>query len=207
MAAASLFIKSCIVGLAIAAPVGPIGFLCIRHTIDSGLALGLAVGLGAALADAVYGIIAAIGFSAVASFLMSKLALVKFVGGLFLLYLGIKEFRIAGQAESMSLLPRRTILRTIGSTFLLTLSNPMTLMVFMGIFSSLSGDLACSMDQSLSMVVGIFLGSMLWWIFLSSMVFVTRSYLPLALLRKINIVSGVFLILFGCYTLISIFYC
>ena len=86
----SLFIKGLIIGFAIAAPVGPIGVLCIQRSLHNGFKIGLMTGLGAAFADGSYGLIAGFGLTALSSLLINHQFLIRLVGGLFLIYLGIK---------------------------------------------------------------------------------------------------------------------
>ena len=126
-------------GFSIAAPVGPIGVLCIRRTLQNGFKSGLASGLGAASADAVYGAIAAAGLTLAADFLTEQQVWLGILGGAFLLFLGVKTFRSPppdadGQAPSTSKLGGDYL-----STFLLTLSNPITIFSFAAMFGGLSG--------------------------------------------------------------------
>ncbi|QHE60653.1 LysE family transporter [Rossellomorea vietnamensis] len=92
MTAALLFIKSVMIGVAIAAPVGPVGILCIQRTLAYGRRTGFLSGLGAATADALYGLIAVMGFTVVSGFLMAHQFWIQVWGGVFLLLLGWKTF-------------------------------------------------------------------------------------------------------------------
>jgi putative LysE/RhtB family amino acid efflux pump len=198
-----VYLKSILIGLAIAAPVGPIGLLCIRSVLSSGFRVGIAAGLGAALADTVYGFIAALGLSAITVFLMSKITIIKILGGVFLLYLGFKESR--SRLPLYQEVPvKRTIVEVMGSTFFLTLTSPITILSFVGVFSSL-GDTVCyaPIDSAIT-VFGIFTGSMLWWLILCSIIKYTHCFLPAKALRLITLTSSVTLIAFGFYTCLSI---
>ena len=99
----TFFLKGLIVGLSIAAPVGPIGILCIRRTLAHGRAAGFVSGLGAATADAMYGAAAGFGLTVVSSVLVGGQRWLRLVGGLFLLYLGIRTWRTAGRGGALSI--------------------------------------------------------------------------------------------------------
>src|SRR5437868_1600367 len=88
----SFFFKGCVIGLSIAAPVGPIGVLCIRRSLNNGRGRGLATGLGAATADAAYGCVAGFGLTAISDFLKSGRFWLGLTGGIFLIYLGVRTF-------------------------------------------------------------------------------------------------------------------
>src|ERR1700733_1886666 len=130
------FIKGLIIGFAIAAPVGPIGVLCIQRSLHDGFKIGLMTGLGAALADGTYGLIAGFGLTALSSLLITYQFWIRLIGGLFLLYLGIKLFfappreRSAGNSDKS---PWHAFI----TTFLLTITNPATILSFIAIFAGL----------------------------------------------------------------------
>ena len=129
-----IVLKGLVLGFSIAAPVGPIGVLCIRRTLANGFRSGLVSGLGAATADAIYGTIAAAGLTLVADFLVRQQLWLGLLGGGFLVYLGIKTLRTAPQSEDNA-----TVKDNAGgnyfSTLLLTLSNPMTIFMFAAILA------------------------------------------------------------------------
>src|SRR6185312_8691316 len=131
-----LFVRGAILGFSIAAPVGPIGVLCIRRTLAGGRLVGLLSGLGAATADACYGAIAAFGLTAVSSRLVGHQDALRIVGGLFLLYLGIRTF-FAAPAQTAKSGQRRQLLSNYLSTLGLTLTNPTTILSFVALFAGL----------------------------------------------------------------------
>lgn len=116
MGGLAFFIKGAILGFSIAAPVGPIGILCIRRTLDGGLLQGFLSGMGAATADGFYGCLAAFGVTAISSLLLEQEAIIRGIGGLFLLYLGFSTLRAvpAGPGERES---RRGLLWAYVSVF------------------------------------------------------------------------------------------
>lgn len=141
-----MLVRGLIVGVGIAAPVGPIGLLCIQRTLNDGRRVGLASGLGAASADALYGFVAPFGLTLVTAFLVEQRLWLGLGGGLFLLYLGIRTLltlpapRAAGAAQAAGAVQAANVapggvLRAYGATFLLTLTNPMTILAFVAIFA------------------------------------------------------------------------
>ena len=149
------------IGFSIAAPVGPIGVLCIRRTLADGRVTGLAVGLGAAAADAVYGAVAGFGLTAVSGLLVEPAGLAGLVGGLFLCYLGIRT--LPGRARRPRRGGRRGPAGAFTSTFGLTLANPATILSFVAVFAGL-GIAARGARRGRGSGAGVFLGSALWWL-------------------------------------------
>jgi len=195
-------IKGIILGLSIAAPVGPIGVLCIRRTLANGIGNGFVSGLGAATADAIYGFMAVLGVSVVAVFLSEYQSCLRLVGGIFLLYLGYTTFQsmpanVAASANGEGLLGAYV------STLFLTITNPMTIMTFAAIFAGL-GAIGEDDRSSFFLVIGVFIGSMLWWLILSGMVNVLRHKFDQKRLKLVNQLSGIIIIGFGIVSLISI---
>src|SRR6266566_8617346 len=132
----SFFLRGVAIGFSIAAPVGPIGVLCIRRTLAEGRGCGFASGLGAATADAVYGCVAGFGLTSVSNLLVSQQTWLRLIGGLFLCYLGVKSF-FARQARSAAASKSGALTGAYASTFLLTLTNPMTILSFAAVFAGL----------------------------------------------------------------------
>lgn len=132
----AFLIKGVIIGFSIAAPVGPIGVLCIRRTLAEGRLSGFLSGLGAATADATYGIIAGFGLTSIANFLIGQQLWLRLIGGLFLCYLGIKTFKTTTLDETISS-KKQGLLGNYFSAFLLTITNPMTIISFAAVFAGL----------------------------------------------------------------------
>jgi len=197
------FLKGVILGFSIAAPVGPIGVLCIRKTLQFGRFSGLFSGLGAAVADSVYAVIAAFGLTVISNFLLAGQFWFRLIGGLFLLYLGWKTC-IAKAAIDAKHVPHTTLLNDFISTFFLTLTNPMTILSFLAVFaglglSSVHGDYL----QAGGLVLGVFLGSALWWLLLSEGVTMFRKKVSKKVMIWINRVAGVIILGFGVSALLS----
>jgi predicted secreted hydrolase len=170
----AIFARGLLMGLAIAAPVGPIGVLCIQRSLAHGRRAGFVSGLGAACADAVYGILAVVGLAWLAQGLAEIQPWLRLIGGLFVFFLGVRLIlasqRAAEQAAALQPgpTPRVRLLSFFASTFALTLANPLTIFSFAAIFAGLgAGSVATSAAESAALVGGVFSGSGLWWLALS----------------------------------------
>jgi threonine/homoserine/homoserine lactone efflux protein len=196
-------IKGFIVGLSIAAPVGPIGLLCIRRSLAEGRASGLLSGLGAATADAVYGSVAGFGLTAVSSLLIKERFWIGDAGGIFLCYLGVRTVLSppAGQSGSAN---RVGLISAYLSTFALTLTNPMTILSFIAVFAGLGLGVNSSYRAAAALVLGVFIGSALWWLLLSTLVGALRTRIDQRTMRWINWISGSLILALGVYSLIQV---
>ena len=196
-------LRGLIIGFSIAAPVGPIGVLCIRRTLADGRAAGLISGLGAASADAVYGCVAAFGLTFISDFLVGQQFWLGLVGGLFLCYLGVKTLlaKPAGQAASAL---GRGLTGAYASTFILTLTNPMTILSFAAIFAGLGlADTSGNYASAGILVLGVFLGSALWWLLLSGGVGLFREKFNADSMQWVNRISGAVITTFGVLALLK----
>lgn len=194
-------LKGLLIGFSIAAPVGPIGVLCIRRTLADGRLSGLLSGLGAASADAVYGCVAGFGLTIISNFLVSQQNWIRLIGGLFLCYLGIKTL-LAKPAQEAAQIKKKGLLGAYASTFVLTLTNPMTILSFAAIFAGL-GLASSSGDYSSAavLVLGVFCGSAAWWLLLSGVVGLLREKFNYKIMLWVNRVSGLIVTGFGVYAL------
>lgn len=192
-----LIIKGIVLGFSIAAPVGPIGILCIRRTLTDGRLHGIVSGLGAATADAFYGALAGFGFTLVTSFLVSQQGWMRLAGGVFLCYLGVGIFLSKPAVEAASA-RSGNLLHSYVSTLFLTLSNPMTIFSFIAIFASV-GVSGRSVPTSavLSFIGGVFSGSAAWWLMLSGGVGMLRTRITPVSLQWVNRISGLAITAFG----------
>lgn len=196
----STFIRAFIIGISIAAPVGPIGVLCIRRTLANGRLAGFLSGMGAASADMVYGAIAAFGLTAITSLLVDNAIWLKIVGGVFLLYLGIKTFR-EKPADHAAQADQNGLFGMYVSTFFLTITNPMTILAFAAIFAgTMVGE---KFTSPLVVVAGVFAGSATWWLALSFGVNTMRNRLTQVHMIWINRASGVIITAFGVFALVG----
>lgn len=191
-------VKGMGLGFAIAAPVGPIGLLCIRRSLAQGRMMGLATGLGAATADGLYGAIAGFGLTALSDQLIAQATILRILGGLFLCYLGLVTLRSQPASLAAAAPSGRGLLAAYGSTFVLTLTNPATILSFIVIFAGL-GVVSPGQDwlTAIATVVGVFAGSALWWVCLSWGVTFFRKYLTMARLVWLNRLAGAAILAFG----------
>lgn len=197
-------VRGIVIGFSIAAPVGPIGVLCIRRTLAEGRAAGLVTGLGAATADAIYGGVAAFGLTALTDFLVGGQAWIRLLGGAFLLYLGIRTVRTP-PAERAARLRGSGLFGAYATTFMLTLTNPMTILSFVAIFATIGvGTSRAEPLAAGSLVLGVFLGSALWWLTLSGVVGMLRSRFDLGQVAWVNRISGGIITAFGIAAIVSL---
>jgi len=199
----TFLLRGLAIGFSIAAPVGPIGVLCIRRTLTEGWAAGLVSGLGAASADALYGCIAGFGLAFISNLLVSQQTWLRLIGGVFLCYLGLKTL-LSKPAEQSSPGKGNGLVGAYASTFFLTLTNPMTIISFAAIFAGL-GLASTSRNYANAgfLVLGVFSGSALWWLILSAGVGVFRAGFNPVRLRWVNRISGAIIIGFGLFALLS----
>lgn len=197
-----LLLKSALIGLSIAAPVGPIGLLCIQRTLDHGTRVGLATGLGAAVADALYGAIGAFGVTAVITLLTGARAPLALGGALFLLWLAWKAWQDGEARQAAAVQGGIKGWHAFGGTFLLTMSNPATILSFIAVFSSLAG--AMTTASPAWMIAGVFIGSAAWWLVLVGLVGRLRERLRSVHLRWIRRGSALLLAAFAAWQLASL---
>lgn len=200
----SFFLRGLIIGFSIAAPVGPIGVLCIRRTLAEGRAHGLVSGLGAATADSIYGFVAGFGLSFISSFLVRQQVLLRIIGGGFLCFLGVRTF-LSKPSEHVASAKGNGLVGSYASTFFLTITNPVTIFSFAAIFAGLGvGGASGSYSSAAVLVLGVFIGSALWWFILSSSVSVFRAKFSPQRLRWVNRISGIIITGFGLISLLSL---
>jgi threonine/homoserine/homoserine lactone efflux protein len=194
-----------VLGFSIAAPVGPIGVLCIQRTLSKGRLSGFVSGLGAASADAVYGAIAGFGVTALSSLLLDYRTGIRVGGGLLLLALGVQSFRAEPAETAASSADVRGLAGDYGSTFLLTVTNPLTVLAFVGVFAGLGVGASGDLTDAAILVGGVFLGSALWWFVLSLGVSRFRSRFTRPVMRRVNQLAGAVVVGFGLLALWGVF--
>ncbi len=190
-----MFLKGLLIGFAIAVPVGPIGFLCLKRTLVYGRVTGFVSGLGAASADALYGLVAALGPTALSAFLIRIEFWLQLGGGLFLLALGLKtalaRAPLVDPTNAPPPPPQRSWHAAYLSTLVLTLASPATVLAFVAIFAGLGvGAQADSHLHALELVGGVFTGSALWWLALSLGAGFLRDRLHASTLHVLHVISG-----------------
>ncbi len=197
-------VKGLVIGFSLALPVGPIALLCIRRTLARGPASGVTSGLGAATADGVYGSIAAFGITFISNFLFSHSITLRVVGGCILCYVGIKIFLSVPGKNSASRV-EDGLVHDYVSTFLLTLTNPMTILTFAAIFAAAGvGDPEGGYLGTVVLVGGVVLGSALWWLILCGTIGMLHRKVNDKVLRFVNQISGTLIAGFGLVVLLSL---
>jgi len=191
-----LLLNGIFIGFVMAVPIGPIGIMCIRKTLTEGRLRGLIIGLGAATADLLYGCVAAFGLTIISDLLDSQRIWIKLVGGAILFMLGIKIFR-ALPADPKHSIKNNGIFKTYLITIFLTLTNPLTIFAFIAVFALLNLGGELSYFSASTLVIGIFIGSLSWFLLLSSEVTLFRNKLDLDGLRWVNRIAGVLIIISG----------
>src|SRR3954447_8957592 len=189
-----LLLRGLVIGLSISVPVGPIGVLVIRRTLAEGRRVGIVSGLGSACGTAVYGGVAGFGLTAVSDGLLRQQRWLSLIGGLCLLYIGYTIVR-GEPATEVAADVERSLARGFSSTLFLTLISPAVVLSFLAIFAGAAlvgpgGDYVAAA----SLVFGVFAGSALWWVGLSTLVALLRSRLngsPVKLVRRRKIASKV----------------
>jgi threonine/homoserine/homoserine lactone efflux protein len=196
-----IFLRGLLIGFSIAAPVGPIGILCIRRTLAEGRLAGFLSGMGAASADMFYGALAAFGLTAIQDVLLGQSDWLRLVGGIFLLYLGLKTF-LAKPAEQAAKSSRNGLFGAYLTTFFLTITNPITILSFIAIFAGLRlVETGGNYVAASTMVLGVFLGSAIWWFTLSSVVGLLRDRFNTIWRIWINRIAGMVIFSFGVIVL------
>ena len=193
----SIIFRGLLIGFSIAAPVGPIGVLCIRRTLAEGRLAGFLSGMGAASADMFYGAVAAFGLTIVQDLLIDQSIWLQVVGGVFLLYLGVKTF-FSKPSEKSEESRRGGLLGAYLTTFFLTITNPLTILSFIAIFAGLRlGETDGEYLSAIFMVLGVFLGSATWWFMLSFLVSLLRQRFNATWRIWINRIAGTIIFSFG----------
>jgi threonine/homoserine/homoserine lactone efflux protein len=196
---AGLFVQSLWIGLSIAAPVGPIGLLVIQRTLRHGGAVGLATGLGAAAADAAYGAVGAFGVSALIQALQGARVPLALFGGAFLLGLAWRTWTSTAPAHEAEVKSGPGLLASFAGSFVLTLSNPATILSFIAIFGALLGGMGAAAASPWWMVGGVLAGSALWWLLLCGAVSTLRSRFDARAQRWVGRASAVMLAAFALW--------
>lgn len=201
-----MFVKGLLIGFAIAVPVGPIGFLCLKRTLVYGRITGFVSGLGAATADALYGLVAAFGLTAISTFLIENERWLQLIGGLFLVALGLKtalaKAPIADPSCAPPPPPQRSLSAAYLSTVALTLTSPATILAFVAIFAGVGlANEAAGPLHALELVAGVFTGSALWWLALSFGAGLLRDRLHANTLHVLHVISGACIAALGLWQL------
>jgi putative LysE/RhtB family amino acid efflux pump len=201
MAFYTLCLKAVRFGFMLAAPIGPVGLLCTQNVVTFGFWEGLSTGLGASIGISLYGLIIALGLTTITTLTLTYATTIKIIGAIILIALGIKDL-LSTPDVTLTTANNTFSIKTIGTTLLLTLTSPMTIVTFISLLPTLGCTAGSSSIESLSMLASIFVGSMAWWIILSFVINYAKRYVSNAILSKISTVSGIALIVFAFYLML-----
>jgi threonine/homoserine/homoserine lactone efflux protein len=190
-----LLAKSAAVGLAVAAPVGPMSLLCMRRTMTEGWRRGLAIGAGIAVGDGLYAAVAALGLAGVTAFASAHQSMLHLAAGLFLLWLGLVSLRRRGAEPAPA--KRGTTFAAFWQSVLLTLTNPPTIIMFAAVFAALAPKAGLGTGEAAVTVAGVFGGSLAWWCAVVAVVSSLRQAIGPAVRRWIDRLVGAALVVFG----------
>jgi len=202
----AIFIKGIIIGLLVSAPLGPIGIMCIQRTLNRGYMSGFVSGLGAAAADIIFAVIAGFGLTIIINFIEEKHLYFQILGGIFVLYIGYKIFNTNPVKQlKLQRLNKTRLSQDFASIFLLTISNPMAIFLFVAIMAALKvvGDLLSFFELSI-LVSGIAGGAILWWFVLASIANRFRKKIRLKSIWWLNKITGSVVFLFGLVVILSV---
>jgi Putative threonine efflux protein len=197
-------VKGFIIGLLTGMPLGPIGALCLKTTLTNGILYGLIAGLGSAIADSMYGFIAAFGVTAITHILHKHEHYVRLFGGLFVIFYGIKTI-LSKEEHKTEEINSQNLIKTFATTFFLALANPSTVFSFLVVFSAYgSSHLGTTNASRLFLVFGVFLGSAFWWVLLIAVANLYRSNLTVKKLKTINKALGSLIAISGIVIILSV---
>lgn len=197
-----LFLKSIILGFSVSAPVGPIGLLCIQRVLSRGRLAGILTGFGAVTANMIYASIAAFGFSVVSAFLIEQQFLLKVIGSSCLFYLGIKTF-LKKPAAAAANLQGEGLLGMYLSTFLLMITNPVTILNFTAMFAGLGFESGADTGlTAVTLIGGVYIGAAFWWVLLSFVVSIFKNKIT-PHLGLVNKIAGLLIIVLGILAIIK----
>ena len=199
-----LFAKGLAFGFVLAATVGPMWVLCLRRTLARGVLIGFASGMGIAVADGVYGAIAAFGLTAISGFLLAHSFWIGLAGAAFLLYLGARTLAAKPVEPGMET-SERGVVGAFLSTLGLTLTNPPTILAFAAIFAGLGLASNSSYGSAGFIVLGVFLGSAAWWVILAAGAARLRERIGPRQLRAVNGVAGLMILGFAAWQIAALF--
>ena len=200
-------IKGLLIGISVSAPLGPIGVLCIQRTLNKGFKSGFVSGAGAASADIIYAIIAGFSITYISDFLIEYQTYIRIIGGAFLILVGIR-ISISNPAKQIRKLRVKgnNYYKDYITSFLITVSNPITILAFGAFFTAFD-----MIDKNVNnfditiMIIAVFSGSLIWWISLISIVTVFKTRIRLRNLLWINRITGILIVLFAAFVIISAF--
>jgi threonine/homoserine/homoserine lactone efflux protein len=199
----ALFIKSIFIGLSIAMPVGPISTLAIKNCLTRGFKIGFATSFGASLTEGFYGFVATGGLVFISKFLTTYISEVKIVSGVALILLALYEFKTARNFSFTAIKTKnRGFFHTMFFTAFLCLGSPMTIVLFVGLFATMTGTVLSGEEMAVT-VGGIFMGSVIWAFVLCGTVSRMHHKMSQTWMARVKIFAGMIIGTFGVYGICS----
>lgn len=203
-----IIIKGISIGIAVSAPLGPIGVLCIQRTMNKGFMSGFISGAGAAAADIVYAIIAGFSITLIKDFLLDNQMPIRIIGGLFLIFIGVKIF-MSNPAKQIRKLRAKgnRYFTDFATSFLVTVSNPITIIAFGALFAGFNTvEQGTGTVDIIALIISVFIGALVWWLCLITIVSIFRKKIRLRNLLWINRITGALIVAFAIFVAISAFF-
>ncbi len=202
-----IIITGIIVGFAVSAPVGPVAVLCMQKTLSKGFFAGIAAGIGAATADMFYAVIAGFSLTFISDFLIGNQFYIRIIGGIILIGLGAKiVFTDTIKQMRRQKKEGNRFFTDFISSFAVTISNPITILAFIAIFSGIDIIGTNSSNFHISLLISsVFIGALSWWVFLVGSIFLFKKKVKLRHLWWINKITGILIILFAIFVILSVF--
>lgn len=198
--------KGFVIGLSIAALVGPITILCIQRTLAYGIRKGIITGAGSSVANSIYCLIAGVSLAEITNILVSYEGLVVGAGGVILALFGIAVFRTPPLKKDVTEISESSFFKSFISAFLISLTNPMTILLFVAFYTRFEqNNLPSGFNLAIHLPLGVFIGSISWWLTLCLVVNKTKGYLSPKILTMANKISGIILIALACYAFFTAF--
>jgi threonine/homoserine/homoserine lactone efflux protein len=205
--AIEILLKGIILGLMVSMPLGPIGIILINRTIKRGILSGFFSGLGLATADTLLAGLAALGYTVILSFLNKERFIISIIAGLIIIGIGLKIY-LSNPVKDIRNREKanKSLWRDYYSVFVLSISNPYTIFIFVAFFSGvhIGGNVKPELVPFF-LIPGVFIGTITWWFFLSYFVSRFKKNIRLRLIVRLNKVAGIVVIVIGIIVLLSVF--
>ena len=192
------FLRGLIMGVLMAAPIGAVGLMCVKRALSGAWLRATAVGLGSATVDALFGAVAGLGLTIIATFLITYQTMLGVIGGIIVTGLGVATYRAPVSAEAITSLDSSRIWQDFAKAFTLSIANPATFLGAVGLFAALGpGDPEVTRQAGRALVAGVFCGSIVWWAFLTGITHLFRGTFGPETLRRFNRIEGAVIFVFG----------
>jgi len=197
-------LRGVIAGFALAAPIGPVGVMCIRRALIEGRLNAFLAGLGAALADTIFGAVAGLGITVISGFVAAHAAAFALVGGLIVLGLGLVT--LYAPAVPVHDMPKlRSVKHDFALAFTTAITNPATMIAAAGVFTAYGPiDPFVKPIDAVALVGGVFAGSAGWWLLLASLAAAFKQRFVNRGLKWLNRISGTMLVVFAAVVLAGV---